>query len=423
MKKFLVLGALPVLALAAQSRPSYLFRRTDDNYAEIGDHTCEGYGLQQCGDGCIPLSYECCPDLKGGCPATDYCSLGDNGDYGCCEDGEMCSGDGGASTSTIVGETATSTWDTDYTPSASPTDTGSVKPSPTPTPTPTPSESPAASEYPAGTESPSESPTETPSASPSSDGYPAGTESPTSTGGYPAGTESPTSTGGYPAGTESPTSTGGYPAGTESPTSTGGYPIGTESPTDTGYPIGTASSSGSPDTITQPTGYPTASPSSEETEFTTSTIFSTTLVTVTSCAPTITKCPAHSTRVITKTIAISTTICPVTPTSTPTPAHSHSEAHTHSGKAPIKPAVKPTYLCGSEGNKCPSGVTTKTRSLGTGTIGTIVPAPTGPAGYTGVYYPPSTTSRAAVTGAAARDVGSGLGILVGGVVGVLGLLV
>jgi hypothetical protein len=122
MKKFLVLGALPVLALAAQSHPSYLFRRTDDNYAEIGDHKCEENDLQQCGDGCIPISYECCPDLKGGCPATDYCSLGDNGVYGCCEDGEVCSGDGGASTSTIFGKAPTSTWDTEYTPSASPTD-------------------------------------------------------------------------------------------------------------------------------------------------------------------------------------------------------------------------------------------------------------------------------------------------------------
>lgn len=48
----------------------------------------------------------------------------------------------------------------------------------------------------------------------------------------------------------------------------------------------------------------------------TSTIYSTTINTVTSCGPEVTNCPAHSTALVTKTIAISTTICPVTATET-----------------------------------------------------------------------------------------------------------
>ncbi|OCK79289.1 hypothetical protein K432DRAFT_383214 [Lepidopterella palustris CBS 459.81] len=51
---------------------------------------------------------------------------------------------------------------------------------------------------------------------------------------------------------------------------------------------------------------------SSEASLITSTIFSTTLITITSCAPIITNCPAHSTVVVTSIIAISTTVCPVT---------------------------------------------------------------------------------------------------------------
>jgi len=50
---------------------------------------------------------------------------------------------------------------------------------------------------------------------------------------------------------------------------------------------------------------------------TTSTIFTTSTHTVTSCGPEITNCPAHSTVVVTDVIAVSTTVCPVTETSKP----------------------------------------------------------------------------------------------------------
>jgi CFEM domain len=57
-----------------------------------------------------------------------------------------------------------------------------------------------------------------------------------------------------------------------------------------------------------------SSSSKSSTAYTTSTVYSTQTKTITSCAPTVTNCPAHSTVVVTSVIAISTTICPVTQT-------------------------------------------------------------------------------------------------------------
>ncbi|KAG7290567.1 hypothetical protein NEMBOFW57_000570 [Staphylotrichum longicolle] len=52
---------------------------------------------------------------------------------------------------------------------------------------------------------------------------------------------------------------------------------------------------------------------------TTSTVFSTTTRTITDCPDTVTHCPAHSTKVVTETIAVSTTVCPVEETETEVP--------------------------------------------------------------------------------------------------------
>ena len=49
-------------------------------------------------------------------------------------------------------------------------------------------------------------------------------------------------------------------------------------------------------------------------------VYSTTRVTVTSCAPTVTNCPDHSTVVITSVIPVSTTVCPVTEKTTAAPS-------------------------------------------------------------------------------------------------------
>jgi len=54
------------------------------------------------------------------------------------------------------------------------------------------------------------------------------------------------------------------------------------------------------------------STSTSHTKWTTSTIYTTNTRTITSCAPTVTNCPVGHSTVITETIAISTTVCPVT---------------------------------------------------------------------------------------------------------------
>jgi hypothetical protein len=72
------LGAIPITKLFARA-----------------DITCES-GDIVCGETCIPESYTCCPDKLGGCKADELCQKGDNDEYGCCPEGEICSGDGGA---------------------------------------------------------------------------------------------------------------------------------------------------------------------------------------------------------------------------------------------------------------------------------------------------------------------------------------
>ena len=64
---------------------------------------------------------------------------------------------------------------------------------------------------------------------------------------------------------------------------------------------------------------------------TTSTVYSTNLITITSCAPTVTNCPASSTVVVTSVIAVSTTVCPVTASAAPAVA-----------PASVKPVVPTT---------------------------------------------------------------------------------
>lgn len=62
------------------------------------------------------------------------------------------------------------------------------------------------------------------------------------------------------------------------------------------------------------------------TQFTTSTIYTTSIYTVTSCAPTVTNCPAGS--VTTEVIALTTTVCPVTATATSVTSTPETEATT-----------------------------------------------------------------------------------------------
>ncbi|KAH8894850.1 hypothetical protein GQ53DRAFT_762248 [Thozetella sp. PMI_491] len=94
---------------------------------------------------------------------------------------------------------------------------------------------------------------------------------------------------------------------------------------------------------------------SSEVPLTTSTVFATTTRTITSCAATVTNCPAHSTVVVTETIPVSTTVCPVTETETPSskPPHNYGNSttpvvpKTSTGVtlATSKPVTTPASVC------------------------------------------------------------------------------
>jgi len=202
MRTALFLTVLPSVAFALT--PSLLSNRA------LAKIPCDEQGLKDCGDGCIDMAWTCCVDNKGGCPPTKYCSLGNNGDYGCCPVGKVCGGPGGANTHKST-KTHTNTH------------TKTHKPKPT--------------EHEGEGEEECE-----------------------------------------------------------------------ETTTSKHHPV--------------PTGY------------TTSTVYATTVKTITSCAPTVTACPAHSTVLVTETIAISTTVCPITeiqPTHNttyyPPPSFTHKPAH------------------------------------------------------------------------------------------------
>jgi len=88
MHSSLFFTALPLLA-SAWSEHTLLARST-------GNETLCDAGGQVCGTWCIPGNYTCCPDLEGGCSSDSVCQEGDNGEYGCCSVGAICTGNGGS---------------------------------------------------------------------------------------------------------------------------------------------------------------------------------------------------------------------------------------------------------------------------------------------------------------------------------------
>ncbi|KAF1923427.1 uncharacterized protein M421DRAFT_425802 [Didymella exigua CBS 183.55] len=119
LNSLLLVPLLAVSVIGANSTP-LLFRRQTQT-------PCSELGQKECGNGCIDLTDTCCPSGIGGCPLDTYCSLGNNGEYGCCDVGQTCEGDGGVdesttiltstitdeftSTQTIAGETSTIGYD------------------------------------------------------------------------------------------------------------------------------------------------------------------------------------------------------------------------------------------------------------------------------------------------------------------------
>ena len=99
----LLLPLLTVAVIGSHSTP-LLFRRQTQGQ-------CSDIGQKSCGDFCIDSTDTCCPDQSGGCPLATYCTLGDNGEYGCCDVGETCVGDGGVIFTDLPGTTSTITDD------------------------------------------------------------------------------------------------------------------------------------------------------------------------------------------------------------------------------------------------------------------------------------------------------------------------
>ncbi|CAN8100497.1 unnamed protein product [Discula destructiva] len=95
-------------------------------------------------------------------------------------------------------------------------------------------------------------------------------------------------------------------------------PAGTSYST-TSFPVSTTTV---PGTVTSKSDAQSGTPSSSVEQFTTSTVYSTTIYTITSCAAIVTDCPDRLGSVTTEVIAITTTVCPVTATGTSSAAAS-----------------------------------------------------------------------------------------------------
>lgn len=53
--------------------------------------SCHAQGLTDCGSGCLPAGYTCCPDQTYGCPSSEECCQLSDGSDGCCPFGSAAS--------------------------------------------------------------------------------------------------------------------------------------------------------------------------------------------------------------------------------------------------------------------------------------------------------------------------------------------
>ncbi|KAK1488274.1 beta-1,3-endoglucanase [Colletotrichum cuscutae] len=152
-------------------------------------------------------------------------------------------------------------------------------------------------------------------------------------------------------------------------------------------------------------------------ELTTSTVYTTKVSTITACPPTVTNCPAHIGKVTTQTIALYTTVCPVSsvPAPKPTePVKGNDKPNDKSNAGPgTGPGVSTTTFttvytitkCPPSVTNCPVGsVTTKIVTTSVPSAGTSVPivtkvvptAPSGPNSAPGLTKTLSTVSPSGV---------------------------
>ncbi|KAI1080173.1 hypothetical protein F5B20DRAFT_580569 [Whalleya microplaca] len=211
----------------------------------------------------------------------------------------------------------------------------------------------------------------------------------------------------------SPAETPSYPAGVPSVTASASVPVVTGS--SVGYPavssssvsvatsntgaVPTTSSVGKPgsSTVAIPSSPAVVSSYSVTSYLSTSTVYTTSVQTITSCAATVTNCPAHSTALTTVTVAVSTTVCPVTETLSATVP----------GSQPSGPATVPagTYPAGSPSAGSPSSPAAGSPSspaAGSPSSPATVPAGTYPAGS------PSSPAGSSPGKSASSPAGSGV---------------
>lgn len=160
-------------------------------------------------------------------------------------------------------------------------------------------------------------------------------------------------------------------------------------------------------------GHPTTT-AAQTTKYTTSTVYTTNIYTITACPAYVTNCPAHSTYATTETIALYTTVCPVTATETgsyPTTSAAVSQSYIIPGKGG-KSTI--TYPAGSESDHKTTTLSSTTTSYVTIEIvqstATLVPIQYTASGSGKAPYPTGSESGSAggiktlATGTAAPSV-------------------
>ncbi|KAH8808894.1 Metallo-dependent phosphatase-like protein [Xylogone sp. PMI_703] len=160
-------------------------------------------------------------------------------------------------------------------------------------------------------------------------------------------------------------------------------------------PISSSSAGSIPPATSTPistiSSYSNSSVTATSVPLTTSTVYTTSVITVTHCATTVTNCPASSIEVITSTIALYTTVCPVSAAST-----------TAAGASSI-PQV------GSSAGAAPSTVTAALPSSVAGssaaiTLGVSTAQPSGTGAVNGTVSQPTSSALLPVTGGASTNV-------------------
>jgi hypothetical protein len=363
MHKFILLGVLPAIAMARPGSSPFFFRRTEYK-------TCEELGMQDCG-GCIPLDHTCCPQEVGGCPADMRCVVTDNGNDGCCPDDFVCTGDGSV-ISTTFSPAPTTSLSLD-TPEASATTVAEVDTS----------------------SSAEQAPTLT-----ATDSASAPTEEPQSTEDADAGQSSTSEAAAFTSETAAPT---GEAAASTSETGASTSEDASRDSTSTAASDATTTSAAS---------------------YSISTVYTTTTKTITSCAassPCQSGTGASSIVLVTETVSVSTTLCPI-------PTTKDQDKHTTS----LLPIIKPSITCPGHNEVChpivSTGVPTYSSGLNLPTTtgvpqseyssGLNLPTTTGIAQSeysSGLNLPTTTSTQAVVTAGAARaGVAVGMGAMVVG---------